>query len=141
MGLPSNYRALRLRKASRDLPLDDTLRATFCNHGESPDNLNFFESLIISSKLPFDELFLKTTLKTIYFFENLRKTDHAPESRFSSVSLHESPTSQNSPEKLNSIPITHKAISIFLLHMRHYICTNDNFSRPLKLPLWNAETD
>ena len=60
----------------------DTLRATFCNHQESPDNFNFFESLIISAKIPFDELFLKTMLKTwsdIYFFENFRKIDRAPE--------------------------------------------------------------
>ena len=39
-------------------------RATFCNHRESPDNFNFFELFIISPKIPFDELFLKTTLKT-----------------------------------------------------------------------------
>ena len=46
------------------------LRATFCNHRESPDNFSFFESFIISPKIPFDELFLKTILKTsgdIYF--------------------------------------------------------------------------
>ena len=58
------------------------LRATFCNHRESPDSFNFFESLIISPKIPFDELFLKTILKTssdIYFFENFRKIDRAPE--------------------------------------------------------------
>ena len=49
-------------------------RATFCNHRESPDNLGFFESLILSPKIPFDELFLKTILKTstdIYFFKNV----------------------------------------------------------------------
>ena len=53
-------------------------RATFCNQRESPDNFNFFELLIISPKIPFDELFLKTILKTssdIYFFENFRKID------------------------------------------------------------------
>ena len=58
------------------------LRATFCNHRESPDNFNFFDSLIISPKIPFDELFLKTILKTssdIYFFENFLKTDRATE--------------------------------------------------------------
>ena len=58
----------------------DILRATFCNHRESPDN--FFELLIISPKIPFDELFLKTILKTssdIYFFENFRKSDRAPD--------------------------------------------------------------
>ena len=58
------------------------LRATFCNHRESPDNFNFFELLLISPKIPFDELFLKTILKTsrdIYFFENFRKSDRAPE--------------------------------------------------------------
>ena len=36
------------------------LRATFCNHRESPDNFNFFESIILPPKIPFDELFLKT---------------------------------------------------------------------------------
>ena len=33
--------------------------------------------------------------------------------------MHESPTSQNSPEKPNSIEITYKALSIFLLHVTH----------------------
>ena len=33
--------------------------------------------------------------------------------------MHESPTSQNTPEKPNSIQITHKAIFIFLPHVRH----------------------
>ena len=33
--------------------------------------------------------------------------------------MHEGPTLQNAPEKPNSIEITHKAISIFLLHVRH----------------------
>ena len=33
--------------------------------------------------------------------------------------MHETPTSQNSPEKPNSIQITHKGISIFPLHVRH----------------------
>ena len=58
------------------------IRATFCNHRESPDNFNFSESLIIFPKIPFDELFLKTILKTsgnIYFFEIFRKTDRAPQ--------------------------------------------------------------
>ena len=58
------------------------LRATFCNHGESSDNFSFFESLILSPMMPFDELFLKTTLKTssdIYFFKTCRKSDLAPE--------------------------------------------------------------
>ena len=58
------------------------LRVTFCNHRESPDNFNFFESLIISPKVPFDESFLKNILKTssdIYLFEHFRKTDRAPE--------------------------------------------------------------
>ena len=61
---------------------DQLLRATFCKNRESPDNFNFFESLIISPKIPFDELFPKTVLKTssdIYFFENFRKSDRAPE--------------------------------------------------------------
>ena len=41
-------------------------------------------------------------------------------SRFSIVNYaRESPTSQNSPEKPNSIQITHKAVYIFLLHVRH----------------------
>ena len=39
-------------------------RATFCNHRECPDNFCFFDSLILSPKIPFDELFLKTILKT-----------------------------------------------------------------------------
>ena len=42
---------------------------------------HFFESLIISPKIPFDELFLKTILKTsgdIYSFENFQKTDRTP---------------------------------------------------------------
>ena len=39
------------------------LRATFCKNRESPDNFNFFESLIISPKIPFDELFPKAVLK------------------------------------------------------------------------------
>ena len=58
------------------------LRATFCKNRESPDNFNFFESLIISPKIPFDELFPITVLKTssvFYFFENFRKSDRAPE--------------------------------------------------------------
>ena len=57
-------------------------RATFCNHRESPDNFNFFESLISSPKIAFDELFLKPILETsgnIYFFENFRKSDRAAE--------------------------------------------------------------
>ena len=33
--------------------------------------------------------------------------------------MHESPTSQHSPEKPNSIQITHKALSVFLLHVTH----------------------
>ena len=56
-------------------------RATFSNHRECPDKFSFFESLILPPKIPFDELFLKTILKTstdIYFFENLRKSDRAP---------------------------------------------------------------
>ena len=62
--------------------LRNLLRATFCNHRESPDSFNFFEFLIISPKIPFDELFLKNILKTssdINFFENFRKSDRAPE--------------------------------------------------------------
>ena len=57
------------------------LRATFCNHRESPDNFNFFESLIISPKIPFDELLLTNIVKTsgdIYFFKNVRKSDRPP---------------------------------------------------------------
>ena len=91
------------------------LRATFCNHRESPDNFSFFESLILSPKISFDELILKTTLKTssdIYFFKNFRKSDRAPKDPIF-------PTSQNSPEMSNSIQITHKAPSIFLLHVTH----------------------
>ena len=67
------------------------LRATFCSHRESPDSFNFFESLKISPKIPFDELFLKTTLKTssdIYFFEKL--IEHR-KSRFSSVNYARKP--------------------------------------------------
>ena len=33
--------------------------------------------------------------------------------------MHESPTSHNSPDKPYTIQITHKALSIFLLHVRH----------------------
>ena len=57
-------------------------RATFCNHRESPDNFIFFESLIGSPKIPFDELLLKPILETsgnIYFFKNFRKSDRAAE--------------------------------------------------------------
>ena len=57
------------------------LRATFCNHRESPDNFSFFELLILSPKISFDELILKTILKTssdIYFFKTFRKSDRAP---------------------------------------------------------------
>ena len=32
------------------------------NHREFPDNFTFVESLIISPKIPFDELFLKNIL-------------------------------------------------------------------------------
>ena len=57
-------------------------RPTFCIHRESPDNFNFFELLISSPKIAFDELFLKPILETsgnIYFFENFRKSDRAAE--------------------------------------------------------------
>ena len=59
------------------------LRTTFCNHRESPDNFNFFESLIISPKIPFDELFLKKHIKIferyLLFQTIFRKTNRAPE--------------------------------------------------------------
>ena len=86
------------------------------NARQSPDNFNFFESIILSPKVPFDELFLKTILKTsgdMYFFKKFRASDRAPEV------MHESPTSQNYPGKPNSIQVTHKALSIFLLRVTH----------------------
>ena len=69
-------------------------RATFCNHRESPDSFSFFESLIISPKIPFDDLFLKTILKTssdIYFSENFQKPIAHRKSRFSSVNYARKP--------------------------------------------------
>ena len=45
--------------------------------------------------------------------------------------MHESTTSENSPEKPNSIQITHKALSIFLLHVTH---DKVSLSRQITIP-------
>ena len=49
-------------------------------HRESPDNFNFFESLIISTKLPFDgEVIAKNHMKNFERYLLFQKSDRAPE--------------------------------------------------------------
>ena len=73
-----------------------------------------------------------------FFLGNVKKFDRASEAPIPRVYImHESATPQNSPEKPNWIQITHKALSIFLLHVRHDKASlskqNDHLSLLLKL--------